>query len=232
VGAVSDALRIGGRTVSRVAARDYVTRYLTTGHGFAYPAYDGYQRESATGSLVDGDLLAPVLLNVRYLSIETYEALRSKVPFLQQVLDQIPAGLDLLDAADDDLSLLGRLFSALDGEGVSGAQGTVLSKLLHRKRPRFVPLYDERVRSVYQDGEQAPVPTVSGRPWGTFMPLFARAVRQDLSREMAFYRELATLAVDPPIGPLRALDIVAWWAGGSGRRPRVARRRRHRRSAW
>jgi hypothetical protein len=92
---------------------------------------------------------------------------------------------------------------------------SVLAKVLHRKRPRFIPLYDERVRSVYQDREAAPVPAVRGRSWEAFMPLFAAAVRDDLRRELAFYSELAGLAQDPPITPLRALDIVAWWVGGA-----------------
>jgi hypothetical protein len=201
--------------VSRSAAHVYATRYLSEGHGWAYPSYDGYQRESATGPLVDGDLLAPVLLNVPFFRITTYEALRARRPKLQEALDEIPTDLDLLDARNDDLSLLGCLFAVLDGDGVSGVGGTVLAKVLHRKRPRFIPLYDERVRSVYQDREAAPVPAVRGRSWEAFMPLFAAAVRDDLRRELAFYSELAGLAQDPPITPLRALDIVAWWVGGA-----------------
>src|SRR4051794_10190120 len=91
----SETLQIGGRLLPRDGARDYATRYLTRGHGFAYPSYDGYQRDLATGPLVDGDLLAPVLLNVRHLGVDTYEALRRRKASLQRTLDEIPVDLDL-----------------------------------------------------------------------------------------------------------------------------------------
>lgn len=94
---------------------------------------------------------------------------------------------------------------------------TILAKILHRKRPGFIPLYDAQVRGVYRDGPDAPVPTVRGRSWCEFLPLFAAAVREDLVREMWFWQEVANLAPGPPITPLRALDIVAWWAGRPGR---------------
>jgi hypothetical protein len=211
----SQPLRIGGRDVSRSDANAYATRYLTEGNGWAYPSYDGFQRETATGPLLDGDLLAPVLLNVSYLSIRTYEALKERVGELQAVLDDIPVDLDLVDAEERDLALLGHLFAVLDRKKIAGAQGTVLAKLLHRKRPRFIPLYDERVRGVYQDGEGAPIPVQPGRSWEEFMRLFGAAVQEDLHREVDFYSELASLATDPPVTPLRTLDIVAWWAGGT-----------------
>jgi hypothetical protein len=59
----------------------------------------------------------------------------------------------------------GPLFGILDKGGIWGARGTVLAKVLHRKRPAFIPLYDEQVRRVYQDGDHAPVPPVIGRAW-------------------------------------------------------------------
>lgn len=105
----------------------------------------------------------------------------------------------------------------LDDPGVWGAQGTVLAKVLHRKRPRFVPLYDEQVRAVYQDG---PAATISHAPrgsrsWAEFIVLFGTAVQADLRCEQPFWQQIADLAPGPKITPLRALDIVAWWAGRS-----------------
>ncbi len=45
------------------------------------------------------------------------------------------------------------------------------------------------------------------------MVLYAAAVRQDLNDEAAFWQEVTDLASEPPITDVRALDIVAWWAG-------------------
>jgi hypothetical protein len=213
-------LRIGGVIVDRDAALDHARRYLTDGSGWAYPAYDAYEAERAAGPLTDADLLAPVLLNVNRLNIRTYEGLQRVRPVLDEHLGRIPVGLDLPQASDDDLHLLGPLFGVLDQGGVWGARGTVLAKVLHRKRPAFIPLYDEQVRRVYQDGAQAPVPAVRGRGWRDFIVLYAAAVREDLVRESELWAEIVALAPGPLITPLRALDIVAWWAGQPGRAQR------------
>ncbi len=207
-------LQIGNRTVDRGAATAYARRYLTEGGGWAYPSYDGYDAKHARGPLVDADFLAPVLLNVSHMRVRTYEELQGKRTELQSVLDEIPTDLDLREAGEDDLRRLGELFSVLDGEGIHGAKGTVLAKVLHRKRPAFVPLYDSRVYGVYVGGDPAPVPTPTGhRSWQEFMPLFAEAVRADLDREWDLWTDIASHVEEPPVTQLRALDIVAWWAG-------------------
>lgn len=208
-----EQLRVGGVVVSRSDAFAMARRYLTERAGWSYPSYDGYQKASALGALVDGDFLAPALLNVPRISVRAYEGLQRVRPDLQAALDAVSPESQLEHAADKDLEHLGRLFSVLDGAGVHGVSATILAKILHRKRPGFIPLYDDQVRRVYQDGPDAPVPTLRGRSWREFMPLFASAVREDLVREVPFWQEVAGLASGPPITPLRALDIVAWWAG-------------------
>jgi len=90
-----------------------------------------------------------------------------------------------------------------------------VAKVLHRKRPRFVPLYDEQVRSVYQDRPDGPVPPQHGRSWEEFVVRFAAAVQDDLQRKQALWAEITQMAAGPAITPVRALDIVAWWAGRS-----------------
>lgn len=214
-------LRIGGLTVDRIEALEHARRYLTDGSGWAYPAYDAYESERAAGPLTDADLLAPVLLNVSRMHIRTYEAMQAVRPELDRHLARIPQGLDLAQARPADLELLGELFSVLDGQGIWGAKGTVLAKVLHRKRPRFVPLYDEQVRWVYQNSPDAPVPSLPGRSWRDFVVLYAAAVQEDLRREAPFWHQITGLAAEPPITPLRALDIVAWWAGRSPRGTRI-----------
>lgn len=49
--------------MDRGKALAHARRYLTDGKGWAYPAYDAYERDRAVGPLTDADLLAPVLLN-------------------------------------------------------------------------------------------------------------------------------------------------------------------------
>ena len=109
--------------------------------------------------------------------------------------------------------VIGQLFSGIDEQRLYGASGTTLAKILHRKRPALIPLYDSQVGSCYQQGVDAPVPLVRGRRWDVFMPLFASAIQADLIEHMHLWTGICALAPNPPITALRALDIVAWWAG-------------------
>ena len=207
-------LRIGGLLIKRDEAQQYARDYLTSGKGYAYPSYDGYDAAHALGPLNDADLLAPVLLNVgRTYSIALYEALQAKVPFLQRVLDRIPHNLQLEDADPGAINLLGELFGVLDGEGIAGARGTVLSKVLHRKRPCFIPLYDRVLYSVYVGPAPHPLQRDPTRSWKEFFPLYAGALKHDLNADRAFWAEVAALSERPRVTTVRALDIVAWKAG-------------------
>jgi hypothetical protein len=207
-------LHVGGRQIDRSEAMEFATTYLTDGTGWGYPSYDDYERRRARGPLTQADLLAPVLLNVgRTYNLKMYQALVNAIPRLQDHLDHIPADARLADATADELTLLGELFAVLDGQGLRGSRGTVLAKILHRKRPDFIPLYDKYVDRVYRGPSPAPIQPDRRRTWREFMILFGRAVQRDLRAEQRFWEEVVALAPHPAISDVRALDIVAWWAG-------------------
>jgi len=188
---------------------DEVTQKPTAYYG--YPAYDSYPG-GPSDLLSPTDLLAPVLLNVR-ASLRAYYELLDRIPELNAVLARVSVLDELQNATDDQLMAFGDLFAILDGAGTPGVRGTTLAKVLHRKRPRFIPLYDEQIRRCYQDAPGAPVPWVKGRPWSEFAILFAAAVRTDLVRDYEQWAELAALSPTAPITALRALDIVGWHLG-------------------
>lgn len=128
----------------------------------------------------------------------------------------MPVGVDLVDADEEVVATVGSLFAVLDADRrPRNVLGTTLAKILHRKRPGLVPLYDEQVRRTYQVGERAPLPVVPGRTWAEFMTQLAGCIRDDLNRELGFWDELTTLRpVDgPAVSRLRVLDIVAWRLG-------------------
>ncbi|WP_133805758.1 DUF6308 family protein [Kribbella caucasensis] len=208
-----DMIRVGGALVKREQAIDWAREYLTGPAAWAYPAYDAYQARSGPYVIEDADLLAPVLLNVNRLTLKAYYGLQDQRDRLQDLLATIPHDAELISAEDDDLEAIRMLFGVLDDPGIPNVRGTILAKILHRKRPGFIPLYDEYVRRCYQDGERAPVPP-RGRPWGEFFVALAMAMRDDLIDQYDTWSEIADLAIDPPISLLRALDIVAWRAGG------------------
>ena len=99
-------------------------------------------------------------------------------------------------------------------------RGSVLAKVMHRKRPGFVPMYDRHVDQCYRGAADAPISRDTKRPWGEFLPMLGRAMIADLKRESGYLSEVVAMATAPVITPLRALDIVAWQAGrASGPKP-------------
>lgn len=209
-------LKIGNRILTSEKAKEMGQEYLNGPGGWAYPAYDGYSASTATGPLVDADLLAPVLLNVTQTSLTTYYRLQGQINFLQQQLDVLPLDLSLVDAQDVHVDAIAAMYSVIDNGLVGGTRGTRLSKVLHRKRPQLIPLYDRQVGSCYQDGVDARVPVVRGRTWEAFMPKYVKAIRADLEAGWDTWTAIADMTPEgqPVITLLRALDIVAWRVGG------------------
>ncbi|KGH48637.1 hypothetical protein IN07_01370 [Modestobacter caceresii] len=204
---------MGGIRVPRVEACDHTRQYLTDGSGWGHPAYERYEARRALGPLTDADLLAPPLLNVQPFDLGVYESLQAVRPQLQESLDQIRPAASVFDATDNEREHVRRMFALIDRRGIPGAKGTILSKVLHRKRPDLIPLWDGNVEKVYQYGETPRIPPVNGRSWGEFHLVFSDAVRADIEADPGFFEDVAALAVDPPISLLRAVDVVAWWAG-------------------
>ncbi|GLY29494.1 DUF6308 family protein [Kineosporia sp. NBRC 101731] len=207
------ALKIGRFSISVAKAETWVRQYTAerTRPAYAYPAYDGYRASGRAGPLEDADLLAPVLLNVRP-TLEAYYWLQSRLPVLNEALDRIPPDASI---TGNDLGLLEPLFAVLDGNTRWGVGMPTLATVLHRKRPGFVPLWDERVRACYY-GADAPVPPVPGRGKGQLAVAVAAAMRDDLTAATPAWAALATIATEPAITPLRVLDIVAWQLGKDG----------------
>jgi hypothetical protein len=213
---VVNDVRVGGVRVPLNDALSSAEDYLTGRHGlWAYPAYDSYSG-SRSESLGDADLLAPVLLNVNHLTLRAYYGLQKACDRLNQVLEQIPLSLTL-DGDDaqvrDYLPHIGKLFSILDEPELPDVGGTILAKILHRKRPAFIPLYDANVLYCYRDAPQAHIPHDRNRTWAQFMVLLAQSIRADLRAQPEVWERIAAYAQKPPINRLRALDIIAWRAG-------------------
>ncbi len=205
---------MGGIRVPRDEAFDPARRYLTDGSGWGYPAYERYEAPRALGPLTDADLLTQPLLNVKHFGLRVYESLQAVRPQLQESLDTIRPEASVLDATDDERESVRRMFALIDRRGIPGSRGTVLSKVLHRKRPRLIPLWDGNVEKVYLLGATPRIPPMGRRrSWGDFFLVFSDVVRADIEADRGFFEDVVALAVDPPISLLRAVDVVAWWAG-------------------
>ena len=211
----SSVLRIGGVEIDRAQALVSARGYLSRRNRFGYPAYDSFGSEGGPWKVSDADFVAPVLLNAA-MNSRTFYALEAIRPHLESWLLHTPLDARLVDAGPADLDRLGDLFSVLDSDDLPvDARGSILAKVMHRKRPAFIPLYDRFVDYCYRGVDNAPIPKDRRRTWREFLPLLGRAVIADLDAGSDLFAEVAALARTPVITPLRALDIVAWHAGRS-----------------
>ena len=201
-------LRLCGGTLEVEHPDQVLLDHLDTRNSWSFPAYD---RLVTNGSavLVDGDLLAPVLIGTA-VDRDRFLLLRELMPRIAGVADLPPAALQ--DAGDDVLAQVAELFSVLDDAPYAGrgVRGTILSKVLHRKRPDLVPLYDSRIFECYTAA--GVVERSAARSWRDFMGLLLRQMRAELRAEAAGLAALERVAegAGAQLTRLRILDVLVW----------------------
>lgn len=179
--------------------------YLDVRNGYAYPSYDRLVTNSAA-TLVDADLLAPNLIGAE-VDRGRFRLLVELMPRIQGVADLPPVPLQ--EADDAVVAQVADLFAVLDEAPYAGkgVRGTILSKVLHRKRPDLVPLYDSRIFESYT--APGAIERSSHRSWREFMGLLCLQMRADLQSEAAAFAALDR-ACDGAVTSLRALDVLVW----------------------
>ena len=202
------ALTVCGGTLHVDHPDQVLLDYLDVRNGYAYPAYD---RLVTNGSavLVDGDLLAPSLIGTE-VDRGRFALLREMLPALGGVA-ALPA-TPLEEADDAVIDQVAGLFAVLDTAPYAGkgVRGTILSKVLHRKRPDLVPLYDSRIFESYT--APGAIERSANRSWREFMALLCAQMRDDLQQEAEAFDELVGVAGDAGalLTRLRILDILVW----------------------
>lgn len=143
--------------------------------------------------------------------IPTYYGLLEILPEINRRLADPRLRGTFEDASDDTLAAIADLYGILDDQPQHQVQLVKLSKVLHRKRPELLPLYDKNVWRCYsQFGDPVRVVPVSRRSDRERMQAWLPQVQADLRAGSSHWLELAGLASEPTISPLRALDILAW----------------------
>ncbi len=204
-------LQVGAFSIPQTQAQGWIEKY--TAHDapepYAWRFYDELETGSGPNEVSGGDLLAPTLMNAPP-SLTAFKSLTHARSDLEKKLRLVPLGVDLLDADDQTITRIGGLFAILDAPERDGFGMTTLSKVLHRRRPGLIPLYDRRVRRAYVSARGAPVPTKRNRSWQDFATALVRAMRHDLDQDQSLWRDWANRF---GATPLRLLDIVAWSKG-------------------
>lgn len=206
---MSRVLRLCAGTLVVDAPEQLLGDYLDPRNGYAWPAYDTLETNGSI-ELVTGDLLAPALIEA-YVDPSRYRQLFEMMPQLARVAALPPVPLQ--DADDAVVEQVAALFDVLDDPRYAGrgVRGTIVAKVLHRKRPDLVPIYDSRILLAYT-APGAIEAHASGRSWVAFMTLLCREMRADLQREGERFTELAAFAADrgAVLTRLRLLDILVW----------------------
>lgn len=207
---MTDLITIGDLSCPADELLNYAKTYLQTPGEFAYPAYDGYKGSLGRG-IEECDLLAIALLNAGSKPITTFYTLKSLLdPINERLADPRLSGT-LSDAGQPQLDAVADLFGVLDERQTPQVNLTKLAKVVHRKNPELIPLFDRQVRRLYQGR----VPRDNKRSYRDFILAWLPEVQADLRRHHEFWLEVTQLAQrDVPITPLRALDIIAWHLGG------------------
>jgi hypothetical protein len=201
-------LRLCAGTLEVEHAEQLLLDHLDPRNGYSVVAYDRLVTNGAA-TLVDGDLLAPNLIGAE-VDRGRFLLLRELMPRLTSVADLPPVALQ--DADDAVVDQVAALFGVLDDAPYAGrgVRGTILSKVLHRKRPDLVPLYDSRIFEAYT--APGAIERSPHRSWGESMTLLLRQMRADLVAEQAAFDRLETVAASAgtPLSRLRILDVLVW----------------------
>lgn len=213
---MGNMLTVGGIEVDFSKAEKWVSRYVQRNSGiWSYPAYDSYPG-SPSADVAEPDLLATSLLNAHQKPITSYYTLTKLLPEINGRLAKLDAkNYETLsngnEATPKDVALL---FGVLDSGKTPQVGMTKLSKVLHRKRPQLIPLYDKNIKRVYFiAGAKPRLSFQAVRNWEGYATALIGAVQHDLHDQIDKWNSLAALASEPYITPLRALDIVAWGLG-------------------
>lgn len=193
----------------RERAIGHLRRYFGLGDT---PAYTGSRFESLGGGGDDAatvnkitaeDIVSLSMLSIRMHGLAALQLLEDSdyVEVATELLTEIPTDVDL---ADSELEMLApgspadRLWRHLRRLYQVGQ--TTTSKLMARKRPRLIPVYDSVIARAF--GLHG-----SGDQWNRWHALFTTDDRQ-LQKYMLDLRAEAGLSDN--ISALRVLDVVVW----------------------
>ena len=191
-----------------LCAERHLRHYTDPAGGRAFWAYD---RQGEPNTFEPVDALAPGLLDAavpRALVVEMFAEKDTPATALrhamQHLLDESageasPRFEDLdLDDKTGPWALMRNVLRCTDP--VTDIRASKASKMLHRKRPAFVPIFDSKVAAFYG--------VSSGKPWDLW-PLLQADLRANRNHLCDLAAGIRT-ADDRALTPLRVLDIVIW----------------------
>lgn len=172
-----------------------------------YDLYDGVEvSQDSTLSLFD--ILLSIMMNSRLDTADKVKSIWEGRGPVEAALSHIPSNIALQDANTpwDDLNILFDAFC-----GVRWAGPAVSTKILYKKRPSLIPIYDS-VIGAYIDGCNDEPPLPRGSSPGAHMVRGMKCFHKML---MASIDEIEQLRGLPEmsrfaISPMRVLEVLLW----------------------
>ena len=176
----------------------------------------GGDREDAANQFTAEDLLAVTMLSVRIEGYHALEVLHYQARELNGLLAQIPLGISLQDPGAGALIAEGGpawklwgMICGIEPRPESNRIGPVAAgKLLARKRPDLLPVYDSRIKKVLNR------PRIDNRWWHDLRGELVNG--QGLVQELESVRKRASAG---HMSLLRVFDVMCWmfsWEGDHG----------------
>lgn len=196
------------RSVSSLAAcaSEHLATYTDPQGNRAFAAYD---RVGVPDRLDPADFLAPAMLQAPVRGEFIIEMYQPEGPYarLREALEAVVADEVAASARFEELDLgdetgpWGLVRAALRAsDHTPRIKASIVTKILHRKRPQLVPIFDSKVAQYYG--------VTSAQPWNLW-PL----LQDDVREHTGWLDDLSSGISTPdgrPLSRLRALDIIVW----------------------
>lgn len=210
------------RITPEVAVR-HIEKYFETAPN-GRPQYSGSRFENFEGGgdvvepnrITAADLIAVSMLSVHVPGQAALGILEELGDKIADLLAQVPVGLRLGELSAEEFSKFLDTGSPADKlwqllrqrDDTWGVGQTTASKIIARKRPHLVPIYDSVVAE--QTGLHG-----SGGQWRIWWKAFQGEAGQAFTERIEGIREAAG---QPQLSLLRVIDIVLWMEGRGGER--------------
>ncbi|MET3960607.1 hypothetical protein ABIE44_000541 [Marmoricola sp. OAE513] len=196
--------------------------------GYTGALFDGFDpnasRTANANCFTSDDLIAVTFLSVDVPPLAAHEILVNQRARFSALLDHLKPDLDFADVPDvseDAFWPAWDLWRALID--VHGLGPTTVSKLMARKRPRLIPIFDSVIKQYVLGGRSDHWDAMHGA-------LNSHHANGETLAE--YLRRLHAMAgMAPDVTSLRVFDVLAWMEGTGNtarRRSRAAAFRRHR----
>jgi hypothetical protein len=173
-----------------------------------YPVYDAVPVDQ-DNELSASDIALSTMLMSRISGVTGGYIFRATEP-INAALKKIPANVDLLDVvADDEIPGADGISQAITAMcAVKRAKLAVSTKILHKKRPGLIHIFDSVVKKHYA----RLCPSVSERTWGDYAIALTRLVHKDMLSVASELRDLEGELKEnhTPLTPCRILNALIW----------------------